>query len=219
MANELLPRRAFRALWAGSDPFVAVEALQGEVFRELEGAARCAPRSPGAAISSRSIAASAGARFSRTCSRCACRCSARPTSGRRSAAWSSRRRHHARRRLRPARRNPARSTRSSSPRNWRRPISLEDFCRDWPQSRRAGAQAGADRPCRRDGRAHASGGVNHRDFYICHFLLHLDPAPTPEAFQAVDDRPAPRAVPGRERRAAGATRIWQRCIFRRWRSA
>ena len=24
------------------------------------------------------------------------------------------------------------------------------------------------------------GGVNHRDFYLCHFLLHLDPAPTPE---------------------------------------
>jgi heptose I phosphotransferase len=27
------------------------------------------------------------------------------------------------------------------------------------------------------GRMHR-GGVNHRDFYICHFLLHLDPAPT-----------------------------------------
>ena len=26
----------FRSLWAGRDPFVAVEALQGEVFRELE---------------------------------------------------------------------------------------------------------------------------------------------------------------------------------------
>ena len=27
------------------------------------------------------------------------------------------------------------------------------------------------------------GGVNHRDFYICHFLLHLDPAPTTDAFR------------------------------------
>ena len=26
----------FRTLWAGRDPFAAVEALQGEVFRELE---------------------------------------------------------------------------------------------------------------------------------------------------------------------------------------
>jgi heptose I phosphotransferase len=23
-------------------------------------------------------------------------------------------------------------------------------------------------------------GVNHRDFYICHILVHLDPPPTPE---------------------------------------
>ena len=27
----------FRSLWSGKDPFVAVEALDGEVFRELEG--------------------------------------------------------------------------------------------------------------------------------------------------------------------------------------
>jgi heptose I phosphotransferase len=27
------------------------------------------------------------------------------------------------------------------------------------------------------------GGVNHRDFYLCHFLLHLDPPPTPEHFR------------------------------------
>ena len=26
----------FRTLWSGHDPFVAVEALEGEVFRELE---------------------------------------------------------------------------------------------------------------------------------------------------------------------------------------
>ena len=27
------------------------------------------------------------------------------------------------------------------------------------------------------------GGVNHRDFYICHFLLHLDPVPSPANFK------------------------------------
>ena len=32
------------------------------------------------------------------------------------------------------------------------------------------------------GRMHR-GGVNHRDFYICHFLLHLDPAPTVDCFR------------------------------------
>ena len=26
----------FRSLWSGADPFVAVEVLEGEVFRELE---------------------------------------------------------------------------------------------------------------------------------------------------------------------------------------
>ena len=31
-------------------------------------------------------------------------------------------------------------------------------------------------------RMHES-GMNHRDFYICHFLLHLDPAPTPAALR------------------------------------
>jgi heptose I phosphotransferase len=27
------------------------------------------------------------------------------------------------------------------------------------------------------------GGVNHRDFYICHFLLHLEPSPTATDFK------------------------------------
>jgi heptose I phosphotransferase len=27
------------------------------------------------------------------------------------------------------------------------------------------------------------GGVNHRDFYICHFLLQLDPPPTADALK------------------------------------
>lgn len=53
-------------------------------------------------------------------------------------------------------------------------ISLEDYCRDWcavPPAptfkwtliRRVAAMA----------RRMHRGGVNHRDFYICHFLLHL----------------------------------------------
>ena len=36
----------FASLWAGQDPFVAVEQLQGEVYRELEeiGRASCRER-------------------------------------------------------------------------------------------------------------------------------------------------------------------------------
>ena len=33
---KLVLEEPFKTLWAGRDPFVAVEALQGEVFRELE---------------------------------------------------------------------------------------------------------------------------------------------------------------------------------------
>ncbi|MEC5320927.1 lipopolysaccharide core heptose(I) kinase RfaP [Brenneria populi subsp. brevivirga] len=57
-------------------------------------------------------------------------------------------------------------------------ISLEDYCAAWPQNR----------PARREKRQiirrvaemvrnmHA-GGVNHRDCYLCHFLLHLPYTP------------------------------------------
>lgn len=56
-------------------------------------------------------------------------------------------------------------------------ISLEDYCRHWP------TQA----PARHERRALIialaqltrrlhEGGINHRDFYLCHWLLHIDPA-------------------------------------------
>ncbi|HMV06878.1 MAG TPA: lipopolysaccharide core heptose(I) kinase RfaP, partial [Accumulibacter sp.] len=35
--TEIFLAEPFRTLWAGQDPFVAVEALRGEVFRELAG--------------------------------------------------------------------------------------------------------------------------------------------------------------------------------------
>ena len=34
---KLMLAEPFKRLWAGRDPFEAVEALQGEVYRELEG--------------------------------------------------------------------------------------------------------------------------------------------------------------------------------------
>lgn len=53
-------------------------------------------------------------------------------------------------------------------------VSLEDFCRDWsavppaPTFKRALIEHVATMARRMH-----RGGVNHRDFYICHFLLHL----------------------------------------------
>ena len=63
-------------------------------------------------------------------------------------------------------------------------VSLEDFCRDWPANPPAPTlkRALLARVAAMTGRMHR-GGVNHRDCYICHFLLHTDPAPTPDALR------------------------------------
>jgi heptose I phosphotransferase len=59
-------------------------------------------------------------------------------------------------------------------------VSLEDFCRDWPTHPPAPAlkRALIVRVAEMTGKMHR-GGVNHRDCYICHFLLHTEPTPTP----------------------------------------
>ena len=53
-------------------------------------------------------------------------------------------------------------------------VSLEDYCRDWPTVPPASTfkRALIRRVAEMARRMHR-GGVNHRDFYICHFLLHL----------------------------------------------
>ncbi|MBK7355684.1 lipopolysaccharide core heptose(I) kinase RfaP [Propionivibrio sp.] len=58
-------------------------------------------------------------------------------------------------------------------------ISLEDFCRDWPVQPPPLAlkRALIRRVAEMAERMHR-GGVNHRDFYLCHFLLHQAPVPT-----------------------------------------
>ena len=60
-------------------------------------------------------------------------------------------------------------------------VSLEDYCRDWPTQPPAPAlkRALIARVAEMAGKMHR-GGVNHRDCYICHFLLHTEPTPTPE---------------------------------------
>ncbi|MCQ3935394.1 MAG: lipopolysaccharide core heptose(I) kinase RfaP, partial [Gammaproteobacteria bacterium] len=63
-------------------------------------------------------------------------------------------------------------------------VSLEDYCRDWPTNPPAPAlkRALVARVAEMAGRMHR-GGVNHRDCYICHFLLHTEPAPSPAALR------------------------------------
>ncbi len=59
-------------------------------------------------------------------------------------------------------------------------VSLEDLCRDWPQAPppRALKQALLQRLARVSRVMHGA-GINHRDYYICHFLL--DPASVGES--------------------------------------
>lgn len=63
-------------------------------------------------------------------------------------------------------------------------VSLEDYCRDWPAHPPAPAlkRALIARVAEMAGKMHR-GGVNHRDCYICHFLLHTEPPPSPAALR------------------------------------
>lgn len=54
-------------------------------------------------------------------------------------------------------------------------VSLEDYCRRWPLERpRASLKRALIEKVAKIARALHNHGVNHRDFYICHFLLDVD---------------------------------------------
>ena len=175
----------FRSRWAGRDPFDMVEALQGEVFRELEGR--------------RTLRVEAGGRgyFVKIHRGVGWReivknlLSARlPVLGARNE-WQAIRRldelgvatmkavAYGERGCNPARQHSFIVTEELTP-----TVSLEDFCRDWPQCPPDSAlkRTLIDRVADMARQMH-EGGMNHRDLYICHFLLHLEPAPTAAALR------------------------------------
>jgi heptose I phosphotransferase len=175
----------FRSLWAGRDPFTAVEALEGEVFRELE-----ARRTLRAEIAGRGyfVKIHRGAGWMEIVKNLLC---LRPPVLGAGNEWRAARRlgqlgvdtlrgvAFGQRGCNPAKRHSFIITEDLAP-----TVSLEDFCRDWPTRppppalKRALLRRVADMARRMHG-----GGVNHRDFYLCHFLLHLDPAPAPECLR------------------------------------
>ncbi|HRP75245.1 MAG TPA: lipopolysaccharide core heptose(I) kinase RfaP [Rhodocyclaceae bacterium] len=63
-------------------------------------------------------------------------------------------------------------------------VDLDAFTREWSREPPAAALKHAliARLARIARRMH-EGGVNHRDFYLCHFLLHTDPTPEPESLR------------------------------------
>ena len=172
----------FRRLWAGRDPFAAVEELAGEVFRELE-----ARRTLRTEVAGRGyfVKIHRGVGWGEIAKNLFCL---------RLPVLGAGNEWRAIRRLEqlgvdtmrgvafgqcggnPATQHSFIVTEELAP-----TVSLEDYCRDWPANpppvgmKRALLRRVADMARR----MHA-GGVNHRDFYICHFLLHLDPAPTPQ---------------------------------------
>ena len=175
----------FRSLWADEDPFVAVEALRGEVFRELEARrtlrTEVAGRSyfvkihrgigwgeiVGNLLRLRLPVLGAGNEW-----RAIRRLAQLGVDTMHGVAFGERGAN-------PATQHSFIVTEELAP-----TISLEDYCRDWPRVPPAPRlkRALIARVADMAGRMHR-GGVNHRDFYICHFLLHLHPAPRPEAFR------------------------------------
>lgn len=172
----------FRTLWIGRDPFAAVEELQGEVFRELE-----ARRTLRTEVAGRGffVKIHRGVGWGEIVKNLLCL--RLPILGA-GNEWRAIKRLEqlgvdtmcgvafGQRGNNPATQHSFIVTEELVP-----TISLEDFCADWPVTppsvvlKRALIRRVAEMARRMHG-----GGINHRDFYICHFLLHLDPAPTPE---------------------------------------
>ena len=178
--QQLWLQPPFAGLWAGQDAFVAVDALDGEVFRQRDGRRtfRCEIGGRGYFVKihhgigwgeivknllvGRAPILGAGNEW-----QASHRLTAIGIDTMRAVAFGQRG-------WNPARRHSFLITEELAP-----TISLEDFCREWAHQPPPAALKHAliRRVADMAGRMHRA-GVNHRDFYLCHFLLHLEPQPT-----------------------------------------
>lgn len=178
-------KEPFRFLWAGRDPFVAVEALEGEVFRELEARRTLRTEVAGRGyfvkihrgvgwfeifknlFSLRLPVLGADNEW-----RAIHRLGELGVDTMHGVAFGQRGNN-------PASRHSFIVTEELAP-----TISLEDYCRNWPVEPPSVMfkRVLIGRVAQMAGRMHR-GGVNHRDFYICHFLLHLKPEPKTDNFK------------------------------------
>lgn len=175
----------FQSLWAGRDPFVEVEGLQGEVYRELE-----ARRTLRTEVAGRGYFVKIhrgigwGEIFKNLLT------AKLPVLGAGQEWRAIQRLHEAgvptmtavaygERGSNPADQHSFIVTEELAP-----TVSLEDYSLDWlvnpplPTLKHALIAEVA----RMTGMMHRA-GVNHRDCYICHFLLHTDTEITPEQFK------------------------------------
>ncbi len=194
----------FRTLWSQQDPFVAVEELKGEVFRELEARRTLRTEVEGRGYFVKIHRGVGWAEIFKNLATLRL-----PVLGA-GNEWRAIRRLErlgvdtmvavafGERGGNPATRHSFIVTEELAP-----TISLEDFCRDWPRHPPPVAlkRALIGRVAQMAGAMHR-GGVNHRDFYICHFLLAQAPPPTAAALklslidlhraQVREGKPAPR---------------------------
>lgn len=184
-AQGVFLEEPFRSLWSGKDPFVAVEALEGDVFRALE-----ARRTLRTEVAGRGyfVKIHRGIGWTEILKnilslrlpvlgaqdewRAIRRLRELGVDSMRAVAFG----------LRGS--NPARQLSFIVTDELAPTISLEEFALNWdknppPLRLKRALIVGVAEAARR---MHL-GGVNHRDFYTCHFLLHLDPPPTPEEFR------------------------------------
>jgi heptose I phosphotransferase len=185
MSEEVILRAPFGRLWCGRDPFATVEALQGQVLRELDGRRTLRFEIEGRGYFVKIHRGVGWGEIFKNLS-----CLRLPVLGARNeylaiehltrqGVGTMRMLAFGERGWNPARRHSFIITEELAP-----TVSLEDFCRDWPRTppglklKRALIQRVAEMARK----MHAS-GMNHRDFYLCHFLLHTEPPPRPEALR------------------------------------
>lgn len=183
--EQVVLEEPFCTLWRGRDPFAAVEALEGEIFREVEARRTLRTEVDGRhyfvkihrGVGWREILKNLlslrlpvlGAENEWLASR---RLAELGVDALQAVAFGTRGAN-------PARRHSFLITHELAP-----TASLEEYCQHWRERpppaplKHALIRRVADMARR----MHA-GGVNHRDFYLCHFLLHLDPPPTPAALR------------------------------------
>ena len=178
--QQLWLQPPFAGLWAGRDAFAAVDALDGEVFRQRDGRRtfRCEIGGRGYFVKihhgigwceivknllvGRAPILGAGNEWQAIHQLTAIGIDTMRAVAFGQRGWN------------PARRHSFLITEELAP-----TISLEDFCREWAHQPPPAALKHAliRRVADMAGRMHRA-GVNHRDFYLCHFLLHLEPQPT-----------------------------------------
>lgn len=179
---KLMLAEPFASLWAGQDAFVAVEALQGDVYRELEGRRTLRTEVNGRGYFVKIHRGIGWAEIAKNLA------SAKyPVLGA-SQEWQAIKRltdvgvptmtavAFGERGNNPARQHSFIITEELAP-----TVDLEQFSLNWRNQPPAPALKWAliKRVAQMTGAMHRA-GVNHRDCYICHFLLHTDRPVTPD---------------------------------------